>query len=65
MPKIYLGRPGKDTHRFITTNFHEVVVYYSPGITVKAGYEHIEISLKKLLFWRWLELDGAKGKVVY
>jgi len=49
----------------MVTHVQDITVYYSPFLTVKPGCTRIEIRLKKLLFWQWLEIDGAKGKVMY
>ncbi len=65
MPKIRLGKPDGDIQRFMVEYVQDIAVYYSPGLMVKPGSIRIEINLKRLLFWQWLELDGAKGKVTY
>ena len=42
-----------------------IKVYYTAGIEVKDGHPNISITLKKLLFFRWLELAGARSIAVY
>lgn len=40
-------------------------VYYSENLQVKAGYSCIKVKLKRILFWEWLELEGAKAIASY
>jgi hypothetical protein len=35
-------------------------IYYSPKIEIKEGYNEIIIKLQKFLFFKWLELEGAR-----
>jgi len=39
----------------------DIKVYYTPTVGIKHGFPHIRILLRKLLFWNWLELEGAKA----
>jgi hypothetical protein len=36
-------------------------VYYPANLKIKQGYSKIRIWLKKFLFWKWLEIEGAQG----
>jgi len=40
-------------------------VYYPTLLGVKEGYPAIRIKLKKILFWGWLEIEGAKAIAFY
>jgi hypothetical protein len=40
-------------------------IYYPANLQTKEGYCHISIILKKLFFFRWVEVEGAKAIVVY
>jgi len=40
-------------------------VYYPRALKVKEGYSAIRIKLKKILFMKWLELEGAQAIVNY
>jgi hypothetical protein len=46
---------------YLSTVVDGVTVYYTPTVGVKQGFSHIRILLRKLLFWNWLELEGAKA----
>ncbi|MDR3590076.1 MAG: hypothetical protein P4N41_10510 [Negativicutes bacterium] len=36
-------------------------MYHSSTVGVKTGFSAVRIRLRKLLFWGWLELEGAKA----
>jgi hypothetical protein len=42
-----------------------VLVYYPQALKVKEGCSHIRIKLRGLLFWRWLEIEGAMAIADY
>jgi len=44
---------------------NSIKVYYSANLRVKEGFPHIKIKLRKMLFWRWLEIVGAKAIAFY
>lgn len=41
-----------------------VRVCYPGSIKLRPGYSEISIRLRRVLWWQWLELDGAKGLAV-
>ncbi len=47
---------------------HEVIqgvtVWYHAKLAIKQDYAAIRISLRSLLFMKWLELEGARGYTV-
>jgi len=50
---------------FLMTEQDGVKLYYPPLLRTKTGHSHIRIALKGLLFWHWLELEGAGAIPVY
>lgn len=36
-----------------------IKIYYSPKLNVRDGHPGIKIVLRKLLFFKWLEIEGA------
>lgn len=40
-------------------------VYYPAELRSKAGIKSIRVKLRKLLFFSWLELEGAKAIAIY
>ena len=42
-----------------------ITVYLAPDLVVKPGHTGMVIALKRLLFLRWLVLEGAKAIAVY
>jgi hypothetical protein len=59
-----LGLPEKPD-QFIKTVQDGIDVYYSSKLKTQAGAECIRIRLKKILFWQWLEIEGAKSIPIY
>jgi len=37
-------------------------IYYPTKLKVKDGFSGIRIKLRKLLFFKWLEIEGAELK---
>jgi hypothetical protein len=66
VPVISIGKPPvgeKDQYELQLVE--NVEVYFPPGLDVKQGYAEIKISLRGRLWFRWLELEGAKGIACY
>lgn len=62
IPEITLGQPLTDAEKqFLTVDCQGVRVFYPSRLQIKEGYPHIRISLKRVLWWAWLELSGAKA----
>jgi hypothetical protein len=40
-------------------------VYYPQTLKIKEGYSKIRIKLKKIIFVKWLELEGAQAIANY
>lgn len=63
VPEIGLGKPIQEAHIL-----HEVIqgvtVWYHAKLAIKQDYTAIRISLRSLLFMKWLELEGARGYTV-
>lgn len=64
MPKIYIGEPlANEKKRFLVIEKDTIKIYYSSRLKVKDSHSGIKIILRKLLFFKWLELEGAMGLV--
>lgn len=64
MPKIYIGEPlTNEKIRFQVIEKDTIKIYYSSRLKIKDGHLGIKIILRKLLFFKWLELEGARGIV--
>jgi hypothetical protein len=64
VPEVSIGSP-LTSDGFDVTEVEGIKVYYAPNLEVKEGYTHINIKLKKLFFWGWLEVAGVKHVAVY
>ncbi|AHF08473.1 hypothetical protein DESME_04430 [Desulfitobacterium metallireducens DSM 15288] len=64
MPRIYLGEPSPEKMtRYNVIQVEKIKIYSSPRLKVKEGDKVIRIILKKALFLKWLEIEGAMGIV--
>ncbi len=64
MPKIFIGAPlANEKIRFQVIEIDTIKIYYSSSLKIKDGHPGINIILRKLLFFKWLELEGARGIV--
>jgi hypothetical protein len=62
--KLFTEAPNKDERlHYFSTETAGVLIFYPPELQVKEGFEGIQIRLKKFLFFKWLEMDGAKSLV--
>lgn len=60
MPKIFLGEPPADEQlRYKFVEKDTIKIYFSSRLKIKDGYKGIKIKLRKLLFFKWLELEGG------
>lgn len=51
--------------KYCVVEIDSITVYYPAKLQVKEGFSQISISLKKTLFWRMLQINGAKALVNY
>ncbi|KJR47232.1 hypothetical protein UF75_2385 [Desulfosporosinus sp. I2] len=59
MPKIFIREPlANEKIRFQVIEIGTIKIFYSSRLTIKDGHPGIKIKLKKLLFYKWLELEG-------
>jgi hypothetical protein len=66
VPVISLGEPPlEERERYQFQRVEDVEVYFPPGLDVKQGFAEIRIRLRGRLWFRWLELEGAKGIACY
>ena len=64
MPKIYIGEPNiEDRSKYKVMQVETIIIYYPSRLKIKNGYVAIKVTLKKMLFVKWLELEGAMGIV--
>ena len=64
VPKIYIGEPNiEDRSKYKVMQVETIIIYYPSRLKIKNGYVAIKVTLKKMLFVKWLELEGAMGIV--
>lgn len=56
---------GEEKALFREARAQGVPVFYHPDVRAKTGCDKIRIVLKTLLWWNWLELEGAKITPVF
>jgi len=57
-----MGEPvSPDRIRYLITEVDGINVFHPPGLLIKEGFSQIRISVRKFLFWAWLEVEGAKA----
>ncbi len=62
IPGIALGQPqAGEEQRFHQIECQGVQVFYPAKLQIKEGFSHIRITRKNVLWWSWLELQGAKA----
>jgi len=44
---------------------NSITVYYPKNLSVKEGHHQIRITLKKIMFLQWLNIEGAKALTIY
>ncbi|MDF2929449.1 CC/Se motif family (seleno)protein [Anaerospora sp.] len=59
LPVITLG-PPTEPDQYNRVSIEDITVFYAPNIQPKADYPSMVIRVKKMLFWSWLEIEGAK-----
>lgn len=64
MPTVSTGKPTV-VENYLTETVDGLTIYYNPRVEMKPGHRAITVKLKKLLFLRWLELEGARAITVY
>lgn len=64
VPKLYLGEPQADErYKYEVMQLETIKIYYPSRLKIKKGFTAIRVTLKKMLFYKWLELEGAMGIV--
>ncbi|WP_170233094.1 hypothetical protein [Sporomusa termitida] len=51
--------------RYCCLETGSISVYYPATLVTRPGYAAVRIKLKKFLFFKWLEIEGAKALVLY
>lgn len=64
LPIISLGAPT-ETNRYQVESIDGISIYFPDKVQVKADSNCIRIILKTVLFYSWLELEGAKAFALY
>jgi hypothetical protein len=65
-PVLSLGKPSTDERaRYEVQLVDGVEVYFPANLTVKQGCSEIRITLRTFLWFRWLELEGARAIASY
>ncbi len=64
LPVITLG-PPTEPDQYNRVSIEDITVFYAPNIQPKADYPSMVIRVKKMLFWSWLEIEGAKPIASY
>jgi hypothetical protein len=65
-PVLSLGKPSTGERvRYKVQLVDGVEVYFSGDLTAKQGCSEIRIKLRRFLWFRWLELEGAKAIASY
>jgi hypothetical protein len=66
VPVISLGRPPlEEKEKYRVQQVENVEVYFPSGLDMKQGAAEIRIKLRRALWFRWLELEGARGVACY
>ncbi|HBP64208.1 MAG TPA: hypothetical protein DD730_08055 [Desulfosporosinus sp.] len=61
---MYLGEPPADERlKYKVKQVEEIAIYYPSRLKIRKDFPAIKIRLKKLWFFKWLELEGAMGTV--
>lgn len=59
-----MGEPSPEImDKYNVIKVEKIKIYYSPKLKIKEGFKAIRITLRKILFAKWLELEGAMGIV--
>jgi hypothetical protein len=62
VPRVLAGPPAGG-HEFLVLHADNIKIFYPARLSVKPFEEQIRIMLKKFLFLKWLELEGARAIV--
>lgn len=62
MPRLLAGPPCGD-HGFMVIHTGDIKIFYPARLSAKPFEEQIRIILRKFLFLKWLELEGARAIV--
>ncbi len=66
MPRLLAGAPAgapEEGRNYLLLDTGHVKIFYPARLIAKPFEDHIRIRLKKFLFLRWLELEGARSIV--
>jgi hypothetical protein len=62
VPTVSPGQPAAaEQPRYRVAAVDGVRVHYPASLGVRPGFAVIRVKLRRLLFWRWLELEGARA----
>lgn len=65
VPKLSIREPNSTEQlEYIVYEQDGLKIYYPTKLKVKDGFSGIRIKLRKLLFFKWLEIEGAELKWV-
>lgn len=62
VPRLLVGPPAEG-HQFLDFQEGGIRIFYPARLTAKPFEDRIRITLKKFLFLKWLELEGARAIV--
>lgn len=62
MPRLLAGPPAEG-HQFLDSREGDIRIFYPARLAAKPFEDRIRITLKKFLFLKWLELEGARAIV--
>jgi len=62
LPTVLAGPPA-DAHQFLVSEERGIRIFYPARLTARPFENRIRITLKKFLFLKWLELEGARAIV--
>lgn len=66
IPTVCIDVPLKsEQDKYCIVEIDSIKVYHPENLKVKEGFSQIKIILKKVLFWEYLQIIGAKCIVIY
>lgn len=66
IPMVCIDVPlESEQNKYCVVEIDSIKVYHPENLSVKEGFLQITITLKKVLFWQFLQIIGAKSIVNY
>jgi hypothetical protein len=66
IPMVCIDVPlESEQEKYCVIEIDSIKVYYPKNLKVKEGFPQIKITLKKILFWGFLQIVGAKSIASY